>query len=87
MPQKNLSIWRKAIQRHFTPESLMEAAQTRDFSKLEPNPLPKSLIDSIGDLEGHDIASRYDLYLQLKAKIPNASSGTLKKLKRRLHLT
>ena len=84
MTMQNRALWRKAIQRHYTPESLIAAAKSGDFSKLETKPEKKSLLDSIGDLEGHDNASRYDLYLQLKAKIPNASSGTLRKLRRRL---
>lgn len=81
---KHKALWRQVFKSTFTPESIDKAVIRGDHTLLEEKPPPKSLRDSIAGLESQDRASKFDLYLQLKAKIPNASSDTLRKLRRRL---
>ena len=83
---KHREMWRRVFRRDFTPESIRKAAIAKDLSLLCETKTEKSVCDSCEPFLAKDRIDRNSAYLEMAKMMPNASSGTLRKLRRRLNL-
>jgi len=81
----NAGIWKNELRKAFTEESMSAFLKTRDMNVLRARGVESSVSDQI--LDEVTLASpeeRASLYLKAVQETPGMSSGTRRKLRRRL---
>lgn len=77
-------LWKRVFRRNFTEDSHKKAIEARDPGLLEENPLVRGILESCEPFMKFDRADRANAYLEMRSRMPNASAGTLRKLRKRL---
>lgn len=86
MPQRHKAMWKGVFKRNFTRESIERAVKSQNPDDLEEKQLKLSVCDSLAPFMDLNRVDRSMAYLEMAKNMPNASAGTLRKLRKRLKL-
>ena len=83
---KHRRQWREVIRRQFTRDSILKAARSGNMEDLEEKRTEGSVCDSCHIFLDRSLEDRRSAYLDMVRMMPNASSGTLRKMRKRLQI-